>query len=202
VSSPALQRPYREVSGSRSRLHFVYSILIFMLSVSLSCFTKLVKPQFRIAQWKIDVGDNVYIRSGKWKGGQGEVICVDHARNSLKVKGQVTMKMKDAKGEYVNVERFIHYSNVNLIDPILKVPTRIKTEFGPDGGMIRISKKSGAVIPLPDQLETRRNSFLSVESAKDTLPEVALQQTFHIEQETATMKNVRQKMKKYNYDLN
>ena len=172
-----------------------------MLFVCCAHFAKIVKNTFRIPRWKIEVGDLVQIISGCDRGGVGKVTVVDHTRNSLKVEGKKTMEITDQSGKRVKVERFIHYSNVNLVDPITRVPTRIATETGPDGSMIRISKRSGAVIPLPDRLVVARDLSKIVDGDKDTIPEVALQKTFHSEHEVATMKNVRQRMKKYNYDL-
>jgi len=168
---------------------------------SFGLFTKLVKDAFRIPRWRLEVGDLVEVNSGACRGRSGRVTVVDHTRNALKVKGLKLLNVAHPEGGRRNVERFIHYSNVNLVDPILKQPTRIAVRLAPDGSLIRISKKSGAVIPLPDRVRTEVDTSEAVEGAKDTSPEVALQKTYHSEHEVATMKNVRQKMRKYNHDL-
>jgi large subunit ribosomal protein L24 len=169
----------------------------------LSCawFAKIVKDAYRIKRWKIEVGDKVFINRGEGRGSTGNVILVDHERNALKVKGQKLFNLKTPEGEETRLERFTHYSNVNLVDPILNKPTRIRVELANDGSMIRISKKSGAVIPLPDRIDDTPDPATIVEGEKDTSPEVALLKTYHAEQEVATMKNVRQRMRKYNHDL-
>ena len=48
-------------------------------------------------------------------------------------------------------EHPIHVSNVSLIDPELKVPTRIRYGYLEDGTRVRVSRKSGAVIEKPDR---------------------------------------------------
>ena len=48
-------------------------------------------------------------------------------------------------------EHPIHVSNVALIDPELSIPTRIKIGFLEDGQRVRVSKKTGAIIPKPDR---------------------------------------------------
>ena len=168
--------------------------------VTSTCLAKVVKDAFRIPRWKIEGGDLVQIISGADRG-VGKVSVVDHTRNALKVEGKKTMEVTDQSGKRVKVERFIHYSNVNLVDPITRIPTRIAVETGPDGSMIRVSKRSGAVIPLPDRPVVVKDISKLVDSSKDTAPEVALQKTFHSEHEVATMKNVRRRMRKYNHDL-
>ena len=42
-------------------------------------------------------------------------------------------------------------SNVNLVDPTTNQPTKIRYGFLEDGTSVRISKKSGAIIPKPDR---------------------------------------------------
>ena len=54
-------------------------------------------------------------------------------------------------------ERSIHYSNVNLVDPVSGLPTRISRKFLEDGTKVRIAKRSGAVIPRPEILQFRKS---------------------------------------------
>ena len=51
----------------------------------------------------------------------------------------------------VQKESPMHVSNVALIDPQIGQPTRIKYGFLEDGTKVRVSKKSGAIIPKPDR---------------------------------------------------
>ena len=59
----------------------------------------------------------------------------------------------------------MHVSNVALIDPNLNVPTRIKIGYLEDGQKVRVSKKSGAIIPKPD-----RSHLTYLQRTKDTKP--------------------------------
>eukprot|EP00352_Strombidinopsis_acuminata_P004711 CAMPEP_0176355110 /NCGR_PEP_ID=MMETSP0126-20121128/13060_1 /TAXON_ID=141414 ORGANISM="Strombidinopsis acuminatum, Strain SPMC142" /NCGR_SAMPLE_ID=MMETSP0126 /ASSEMBLY_ACC=CAM_ASM_000229 /LENGTH=78 /DNA_ID=CAMNT_0017707619 /DNA_START=285 /DNA_END=521 /DNA_ORIENTATION=+ len=43
----------------------------------------------------------------------------------------------------------IHVSNVGLIDPELNRAVRVKNAYLEDGTKVRVSKKTGAVIPKP-----------------------------------------------------
>jgi len=45
----------------------------------------------------------------------------------------------------------IHVSNVMLVDPSSQRPTKIRYGFLEDGSKVRISKRSGSIIPKPDR---------------------------------------------------
>ena len=77
-------------------------------------------------------------------------------------------------------ERPLHVSNVALIDPEYETPTRIKYGYLEDGTKVRISKKSGSIIPKPD-----RTNLKYVERTKnfkqgplDTPKELVLEKTY------------------------
>ena len=55
-------------------------------------------------------------------------------------------KNNNGTGEIVEVERPIHRSNVMLVDPKTKKPTRVKVDCEKNGKKIRISKKSNEKI--------------------------------------------------------
>lgn len=44
--------------------------------------------------------------------------------------------MKDQEGNYVSIEKKIHYSNVNLIDPLTNRATRVALKYTDDGGLV------------------------------------------------------------------
>ena len=163
-------------------------------------FAKFVKPEFLIPHWKIQTGDRVCVISGDDRGFVGTVKECSHARNSLKVQGCKLQKVRDSAQNEKFLEKFIHYSNVMLMDPLLKVPTRTAIKFV-DGEMLRVSKKSGAVIPFPDRKEGVKDFSNAPLGPKDTAPEVALQRTYDYGQDVAHMKLIRSRMKKYNHDL-
>ena len=78
---------------------------------------------------------------------------------------------KGLKGQTIMMERSMHYSNVNLVDPVTGFPTRITYSFLEDGTKVRISKRSGAIIPKPDILKQKPiKSYITSEDS-DTLNE-------------------------------
>jgi len=96
---------------------------------------------------KIKKNDNVQIISGKDKGKTGTVLRVFPQKDRVVVEGVAVAKRhtKGARGEVGRiVERPlpIHTSNVMIIDPKTKKPTRIRLEKK-DGKRTRISVKSG-----------------------------------------------------------
>ncbi|KAK1937316.1 putative 50S ribosomal subunit L24 [Babesia divergens] len=109
---------------------------------------KLAKPKDIINFWKIRVGDKVVVISGKDKGKVGEVLACDKLRNQVKVK-DCNMRKLLVDGQMVMIEKKIHYSNVQLIDPLLNCGTRVSIRFNRDKEPLRVSKKSGYVIPWP-----------------------------------------------------
>ena len=84
------------------------------------------------------------------------------------------------RNKVVKQERPIHVSNVGLIDPEYNVPTRIKYGFLEDGSKVRVSKKSGSIIPKPDRshltyLERTKNFK---EGPNDTPRDLVLKKTY------------------------
>lgn len=71
-------------------------------------------------------------------------------------------KDKGIPGKVIQLERTMHYSNVQLVDPIQGIPTRIFKKILPSGEKVRISKKSGAIIPKPDVLKMRKKPISSI----------------------------------------
>ena len=99
---------------------------------------------------KLKTGDKVVVIAGANKGKEGKIT---HVMNNKVVVEGVNMCKKHLKpknnngtGEIVEVERPIHKSNVMLVDPKTKKPTKIKVEFDKNGKKIRISKKSNEKI--------------------------------------------------------
>ncbi|EER04990.1 60S ribosomal protein L24, putative [Perkinsus marinus ATCC 50983] len=90
-----------------------------------------------IRTWKVRVGDMVEIISGKDKGTQGEILQTDYRRNMVKVRGANLRRMKDKDGNDYQIEKKIHYSNVNLLDPVFKKPTRVDLRWTEDGQLCK-----------------------------------------------------------------
>ena len=94
-------------------------------------------------------GDKVVVISGKDKGKEGKITHVLRNENRVVVEG-VNIVKKHVKGNgqqagSINeVESPIHASNVMIIDPKTKKPTRIGHKIDKDGKKIRVSKKSNS----------------------------------------------------------
>ena len=99
---------------------------------------------------KLKTGDKVVVIAGANKGKEGKITKV--LDDKVIVEG-VNVRKKHLKpknnngtGEIVEVERPIHRSNVMIVDPKTKKPTKIKVDFDKNGKKIRISKKSNEKI--------------------------------------------------------
>jgi large subunit ribosomal protein L24 len=94
-------------------------------------------------------GDKVVVISGKDKGKEGKIIKVLRNENRVVVEG-VNVVKKHVKGNgqqagsITEVEAAIHASNVMIVDPKTKKPTRIGHSINKDGKKIRVTKKSNS----------------------------------------------------------
>jgi large subunit ribosomal protein L24 len=103
---------------------------------------------------RIKKGDTVYVLSGREKGKTGKVLNVDHEKQRAIVEKLMTFKRHYKRGRnpaapeggIVEVNGSIHLSNLSLIDPESKKPTRIGTKLLENGRRVRIAKRSGAQI--------------------------------------------------------
>ena len=99
------------------------------------------------AKFKIKKGDTVMVISGKDKGKKGVVLTVIPQDAKIVVEGVAIVKrhLKPGRGNTVGRiaerPRAIAISNVMLIDPSGKNPTRVKREMR-DGKNVRVSVKS------------------------------------------------------------
>lgn len=107
----------------------------------------------------IKKGDEVKVISGRERGKTGRVLRIVYKKDRLTgvvesravVEG-VNMVTKHKKpdqqnpqGSKIEVEAAIHVSNIMLIDPKTKTPTRIGRKKV-ENGWVRVSKKSGEII--------------------------------------------------------
>ena len=92
-------------------------------------------------------GDKVVVIAGKDKGKQGSILEVLKNENRVVVEG-VNMVKKHIKangeqsGSIVEKEASIHASNVMILDPKTKKPTRIGHTTNKAGKKVRFAKKS------------------------------------------------------------
>ena len=103
---------------------------------------------------RIKKGDSVYVLTGKEKGKTGKVLEIDHERQRAIVEKLMILKRHYKRGRnpaapeggIVEKNGSIHVSNLALIDPESKKPTRIGTRLLENGKRVRIAKRSGAQI--------------------------------------------------------
>ena len=94
-------------------------------------------------------GDKVVVIAGKDKGKEGKIIKTLRNENKVVIEN-INVVKKHVKGNgqtpgSINeVEAPIHASNVMIIDPKTKKPTRIGHSTNKDGKKIRVSKKSNS----------------------------------------------------------
>ncbi|MCL2331561.1 MAG: 50S ribosomal protein L24 [Proteobacteria bacterium] len=99
---------------------------------------------------KIKKGDEVIVISGKYKGVKGKVLQARPAEDRVVVAGVNRTKRhikptQDKPGHIEDIEGAIHVSNVALVDPKTKKPTRVGYKITGDK-KVRIARKSGAEV--------------------------------------------------------
>jgi large subunit ribosomal protein L24 len=110
-------------------------------------------PAGKTARMKIRKGDTVAVIAGGDRGLEGKVIAVYPDTRRVLVQG-VNIIKKNTKVNYqgrrgakeggiVTQEAPVHVSNVALIDPETKRPTRAGYRRGEDGAKVRVARPSG-----------------------------------------------------------
>jgi large subunit ribosomal protein L24 len=104
---------------------------------------------------KIRTGDTVLVTSGRNKGQRGRVRQNLIERDRVVIEGVNIVKKHIKRGRarqagIVEVEAALHVSNVRLICPSCKEPTRVGVRAGADGKNVRYCKKCDSTIARPD----------------------------------------------------
>ncbi len=104
---------------------------------------------------KIRSGDEVLVTAGRNKGQRGRVRQNLVDRERVVIEGVNIVKKHIKRGRarqagIVEVEAALHVSNVMLLCPSCKQPTRVGVREGADGKNARYCKKCDALIPRPD----------------------------------------------------
>lgn len=100
----------------------------------------------------VKTGDTVVVIAGKDKGKQGQIKAALPEKNRVVVEGVNLIKrhtkpsQANPKGGIITKEAPIHVSNVMILDPETKKPSRIKKVQQKDGSYVRATVKSGAII--------------------------------------------------------
>ncbi|HYM56672.1 MAG TPA: 50S ribosomal protein L24 [Solirubrobacteraceae bacterium] len=101
---------------------------------------------------KIRTDDEVVVISGKDKGKTGKVIRVDRGRDKVFVEGvnlvkrhqRATPGRPNAPVGVIEKEGGVHVSNVAILDPKDRKPTRVSVRRTEQGTRMRVTKRSGA----------------------------------------------------------
>jgi large subunit ribosomal protein L24 len=103
---------------------------------------------------KLRTDDEVVVISGKDKGKTGKIIRVDRRRDRVYVEGINIIKRHqrpnpgrpNAPVGVIEREGPVHVSNVALLDPKDRKPTRVGTRRTEEGARMRVTKRSGTEI--------------------------------------------------------
>jgi len=103
---------------------------------------------------RIKKGDTVFILTGREKGKTGKVLDIDHDKERAFIEKLMVLKRHYKRGRnpaapeggIIEKNGSIHLSNLALIDPDSKKPTRIGTKLLDNGKRVRVAKRSGAQI--------------------------------------------------------
>lgn len=125
---------------------------------------------------KIRTGDSVLIIAGKDKGKTGRVMRVLTDRNRVLVEGinirtRHIRRQGDQAGQRVQFEGALSLSNVMLVDPKTKKPTRVGYVIDPKTGRKdRITKKSKEIIKGASKAEAKKESGKKTAGEKAAAP--------------------------------
>jgi large subunit ribosomal protein L24 len=148
-----------------------------------------------VRKWHICKGDTVEVLVGKDAGKQGVVRRVLRSENRLVVRGvnlvkkpipkrQAAMQPGTKPGTLLTIEAPVHYSNVALVDPTTKQPTKVVLRSVPHPTdatrttRVRVSRQTGVVIEKAKFITGRMARVPKVDSPLDTPPDVVLKRSF------------------------
>jgi len=142
----------------------------------------------QINSWHIVRGDTVFVRSGRSAGHIGRVVDVLRTKNRVVVEGANMVKRHvraegNQPGGVISTPSAIHYSNLNLLDPTLKRPTKVAIRFTQGGEKTRVSKKSGAVIPWPEPANKYERPLRAAEPGPRDTPAAIVAVTSYVPSE-------------------
>ncbi|XP_003892888.1 39S ribosomal protein L24, mitochondrial [Papio anubis] len=134
--------------------------------------------------WHLFCGDTVEILEGKDAGKQGKVVQVIRQQNCVVVGGLNTYyryigKTMEYRGTMIPSEAPLLHRQVKLVDPMDRKPTEIEWRYTEAGERVRVSTRSGRIIPKPEF--PRADGIVPetwIDGPKDTSVEDALERTY------------------------
>lgn len=97
-------------------------------------------------------GDNVIVRTGKYKGQTGKVVTVHPTLNAVTVEGINVVKRhikpnrQYPQGDIVELTKPIAVSKVAIVEPTSKKGSKIASKVDAKGSKTRVFKKTGKEI--------------------------------------------------------
>jgi large subunit ribosomal protein L24 len=104
---------------------------------------------------RLQKGDTVVVRAGKFKGKTGKVLATHPSENKVTVEGinivkkHVKPNRAQPQGGIIDVHVPMWVSKVSIVEPTSKKPSRIGYQVAKDGTKTRVYKKSGKEITAP-----------------------------------------------------
>lgn len=101
---------------------------------------------------RLKKGDNVIVRTGKYKGKTGKITATHPSENKVTVEGinivkkHIKPNRANPQGGIIEITKPIWVSKVAVIDPATKKATRIGYKLDDKGGKARVYKASGKEI--------------------------------------------------------
>uniref|UniRef100_A0A2C9KDT2 Large ribosomal subunit protein uL24 C-terminal domain-containing protein n=2 Tax=Biomphalaria TaxID=6525 RepID=A0A2C9KDT2_BIOGL len=149
--------------------------------------TELIEP-IPESEWKIFKGDRVQILKGIDKGKQGIVCSTIKERNWCYVEGlnciyQWMNKNSINPGMLTKIEKpLLVTTEVSLVDPSDLQPTQIEWRYDEDGNRVRVSLRTGRVIPISKKALDLTEDFVDkndyIEQTWDTKEKELIKVTF------------------------
>ncbi|KAK3868439.1 hypothetical protein Pcinc_026166 [Petrolisthes cinctipes] len=140
-----------------------------------------------LLDWTFFKGDRVEVLAGLDKGKQGLVNYIVQERNWVMVEGlncqyQFVGKKKNYPGMMMKMENPLSVTeHVALLDPSDNKPTQAEWRYTEEGERVRVSVRTGRIIPIPTLAEETpdyKSKASYAEQSKDTISDDLTQITF------------------------
>ncbi len=101
---------------------------------------------------KLQKGDTVMVRSGKYKGKTGKIVATHPTENKVTVEGinivkkHVKPNKQHPQGSIVEITKPIWVSKVGIVSATGKKPERVGYKLAKDGAKTRVYKSNGKEI--------------------------------------------------------
>lgn len=111
-----------------------------------------VKNTKKVYKIRLKKGDNVVVIAGKFKGQTGKVAATHPTTNKVTIEGINVVKrnlkrdIRNPQGGVKEFTRPLPVSNVAIVDPATKKPSKIGYTFDKAGNKVRVFKRSGKEI--------------------------------------------------------